>query len=123
MAHEAPGYKMTRLTGADVALYRFVKINSDGNVVQTAAVTDECDGVAQAAAVSGRACEVMVTGISKVEAGGAVTRGGKVTSDTVGRAVNAAATNVAYGRALEAATAAGQRIAVLLFTPGRVVAA
>lgn len=125
MAHEVPGYKMTRLTAADVEGYRFVKINSDGNVLQAAAQTDEQVGVSQAKALSGRACEVMVNGISKVEAGGAVTRGGKVSADSVGRAINAtvAAGNLSYGIALEAATASGQRIAVLLFGPGRAVTA
>lgn len=122
MATEVPGYKMTRLAGAAVNQYRFVKVNSDGNAIQVAAATEAGVGVAQAAAADGRATEVMVTGISKVEAGAVVTRGGLVTSDSVGRAVDAASTNVALGQALEAASAAGERIAVLLFTPGRSLA-
>lgn len=101
--------------GGTIVANRFLKISgADNTVVQSAASTDDSIGVAAAAASSGDAVAVKHTGIVKVEAGAAVTRGAQVMSDSSGRAVNATATNKVVGVALEASSGAGEIISVKL---------
>lgn len=71
-------------------------------------------GVCRTAAVSGDRIPVDVLGTATVEAGAAVTAGNTVKSDASGRAINWATSGAKIGIALEAATAAGQMIEVLL---------
>ena len=71
-------------------------------------------GVANTAAVSGDKIPVDVLGTSTLEAGAAVTAGVTVKSDASGRAIAWATSGAKVGIALEAATAAGQFIEVLL---------
>jgi len=71
-------------------------------------------GVARAAANSGDKCPVDVLGTAVVEAGAAVTAGATVKSDASGRAIAWVTSGAKVGLALEAATAAGQFIEVLL---------
>ncbi len=83
---------------------------------------DRCDtaeeivlGVLQDAPKAGFAGAIMQTGISKMEAGAAVTRGAQVTNDNVGRVVDAAgAGDMCHGVALEGCANAGEIISVLL---------
>lgn len=70
-------------------------------------------GVAAMDAVSGDDFTIDAAGLVTVEAGAAVTAGGLVESDALGRAINKAS-GVAVGRSLDAATAAGDRIRVML---------
>jgi hypothetical protein len=70
-------------------------------------------GVSAEAGVSGDVIPVVRIGTAVVAAGAAVTAGGLVETDAQGRAINRSA-GVAVGRALQAATVAGQRIEVLL---------
>ena len=71
---------------------------------------------------SGKAViQVNMLGISRVLAGAAVSVDAYVTNDTTARAVTATAGQNVFGKALTAATAAGQYIDVLL-TPGAIVA-
>ncbi len=71
-------------------------------------------GVIQDKPVLGDPCVVQYAGVTKWEAGVAITKGAKITVDSVGRAITAAATasHSVYGEALEAASAAGSIIAV-----------
>ncbi len=71
-------------------------------------------GVARAAGVSGDKIPVDVIGTTVVEAGAAVAAGATLESDASGRAITWATAGGKVGIALEAATAAGQMIEVLL---------
>lgn len=114
-----PGYQ----AGGALTKHRFVKISGNQTVVQTAASTDRSLGVVNVdvsagEATLGKSFDVHVHGVPWVEAGAAVTQGGRVMSDSSGRAINAAtATNIPTGVALKAAANAGDLIPVLL-TPG-----
>ena len=71
-------------------------------------------GAACAPAAIGEAFSVDVRGTTTVEAGAAIALGATLKSDASGRAITWAATGAKVGIALEAATAAGQFIEVLL---------
>lgn len=71
-------------------------------------------GVARAAAVATDKLTVDVLGTAVVEAGAAVTVNATVKADSVGRAIDWVTSGAKVGIALEAATAAGQMIEVLL---------
>lgn len=66
------------------------------------------------ATVQGEQVDVTHVGIEFVEAGGAFTRGTIITSDAIGRAIGAGAGQWQIGRALESATAAGDRVRILV---------
>ncbi|MER2545936.1 MAG: capsid cement protein [Candidatus Accumulibacter phosphatis] len=110
--------------GAAISAYRQVKFSAAETVIQGAAATDATIGVAnEVGAASGERQDVVLDGIAYVEAGAAVTIGTLITSDATGRAVTAApaagTNNRIVGIALDAATAAGDVIRVLL-APGSV---
>jgi len=71
-------------------------------------------GVARTAAVPGDKIAVDVLGTAVVEAGAALSAGATVKADASGRAITWASSGAKVGIALEAATAAGQFIEVLL---------
>jgi hypothetical protein len=117
MAFEIPGFKLgTQVANADLAdRYRFVTINSSGKIAQVGTAGAKAAGVLQSPALADKAAEVMVSGVSKVEAGAAIAAQGNVTSDATGRAIAAStATHSINGVALETAAAAGEVIAVLI---------
>jgi len=117
MAYEQPGFSFTLPAGQDYsagAQFRFVDINSSSQAVDPAA-GGSAVGVRQTRPKSGEATTIVADGISIVEAGGAVTAGALVATDNVGRVVAATTGNVILGRALEAASASGIQIAVLLY--------
>lgn len=141
MAYEIPGFKLTLPAVATLATdlaadstrrFRFVSVDSNGTVDFTAAGDHDsdalvCVGVLQTgdAQTALDPVEIMVTGVSKVEAGtGGVTVGQRVvavdaTTDA-GRATdvtNQGDDQIALGIALETA-AAGELFACLLMTPG-----
>lgn len=101
----------------------FVLVNSDGRVAVVASAGGDADGVLQndPAAID-REAEVAFSGVVKVVAGDAVTRGAKVQSDALGRAITAASGDHVLGRALETAGAAGDIIAVLLNSSHHILA-
>lgn len=104
---------------AAVNAFRIVKLSAAETVTLASAATDNLLGVnADVAPALGERCDVVLMGIAFVEAGAAVPLGSMVTSDAVGRGVVAApgvGANVrVVGLALEAATAAGDVIRVLL---------
>lgn len=71
-------------------------------------------GASRVAGVSGDKIPVDVLGTAIVESGAAVTVNGTVKSDSTGRAINWVTSGAKIGIALEAASAAGQMIEVLL---------
>lgn len=77
MAYEISPYsfKITLVAGADLsgAQYTFVKLNSSGQAVACAAVTDIPVGVLQNAPLSGQECEVLVSGGTKIKAAASAT--------------------------------------------------
>jgi hypothetical protein len=114
MAVELPGFLTSREAGSVVSQHRFVTLASDGQVDHTGAGA-QADGVSQddGGTAAGRAVGLMLLGgITKVEAGAAVTRGAEVASDASGRAVAAVTGDRILGRAWEAASGAGVKITV-----------
>jgi hypothetical protein len=93
--------------------YKFLKGDTTGVALQDSAGA-ACIGVLQNKPTDAQVAEVGVSGVSKVVAGGAVSLWDNVQSDGTGRAATAASGDYSQGIALEAATAAGQIIAVLL---------
>jgi hypothetical protein len=69
------------------------------------------------ALVSGDLVPIDVIGTSIIESGGTVTKDGPVMVDATGRVVDKTSTNVIVGYALNAASAAGQGVEVLLVNP------
>jgi hypothetical protein len=91
MAYEISNYsvKVSLVAGGDLSSlqYRFVKLNSSGQVVTIAAATDRPIGVLQNAPASGGVAEVLVSGGTKLVLGGTVTEGGIVSPSSTGTAV------------------------------------
>lgn len=71
-------------------------------------------GVARSAGALGEVVPIDVLGTAVVEAGAAIAEGATVKSDSTGRAITWATSGAKVGIALDAATAAGQLIEVLL---------
>ena len=94
---------------AVVALTKQRFVNFDGGV---AVAADPQVGIANANYSAGERAGVNTHGVLLVEAGAAITKGAQVQSDGTGRAITLAA-GVAFGRAMDAATAAGDIIRVL----------
>ncbi len=143
MSYEIPGFRFSLLADAalttDIAIlqaagtphaFRFVSVDSDGEIDYTVAssINDDeanaCVGVLQDDPIAGGPGSIMVSGVSKLEAGGTVTAGQRVvatgTTTDAGRAVNVTASGdnqIALGIALETA-ATGEVFACLLMTPG-----
>jgi hypothetical protein len=114
------GYNLSN-SGALLDIYRWVKFAADENkVTQITAITDKPVGVTQQrvdaadSATGNVQVDVRILGISKVEAAAAITLMDFVAPSVNGRAQTAVATQFAQGIALQAATAAGQWIDVLL---------
>lgn len=102
--------------------FKFMDIGATGAALNTSAGA-MCDGVLQNKPDAlGKAASVAYSGVSKVVAGAAITAGARVMSSAAGKAVTATATNIGLGTALEAATADGDLIAVLLDTKGDTIA-
>lgn len=76
MAYEISNYsvKITLKAGADLSSsqYMFVKLDTNGNAVACSGATDRPIGVLQNNPVSGKECEVLVSGGTKVKAGGTI---------------------------------------------------
>ena len=70
--------------------------------------------VAGRSALLGEAFDGVIYGTAVVEAGAAVAQGAKVASDAAGRAITQTGTAETAGIAMQAATAAGELIEVLL---------
>jgi hypothetical protein len=119
MAYEVPGLLLPFPAAVDfreAKQFCFVGLTATGKV-NTAGAGGTAIGVRQNRPRQDEATTVMVSGVSFVEAGGALAPGDPVAADATGRAVKAVAGNSVLGVALEAAPAAGIQIAVLLSTP------
>lgn len=123
-AFEGAQLRLSGLVSGDIALsasqFRFVQMDTGlAGAVARAATAGQRGlvGVIQdKPTLVGDPCLVVGGGITKVEAGVALTKGCAVMTDASGRAITAAASaaNHIYGYALEAASAAGS-LAALIF--------
>lgn len=79
-------------SGAAIAAYRIVKFDStDYTVIQAAAATDLSVGVSElGCTAAGDRVDIVKCALAKVEYGGTITRGQKLTADANGKAVAAA---------------------------------
>ena len=105
---------VTLIAGADLSAkqFFFVSVAADGQVDPTGDGADAAGVLQNAPAAAGRAAEVAISGVVKVEAGGSVTAGDDIASDASGNAVTAATGDQILGVALEDG-ADGQRIEIL----------
>jgi len=89
--------------GADLSTkqYRFVSIASDGQVDPTGDGLLAVGVLQNDPAAAGRAAEVAISGIVKVEAGGTIAAGGSVSSGADGVAVATASGDVPLGTAVD----------------------
>ena len=118
MSFEAHQGKLTGFkAGADLsanAQFRWVKQGAAaGEAILCSAATDIPLGILQNNPKLGEGCEIVNSGISKCYAGAAVALGARVAPDATGRSATGGA-GTGQGQALEAASAAGEVIAVLL---------
>ena len=81
-------FKITLSAGADLSAkqYYFVKLNSSGNAVVCAGVTDKPVGVLQNNPTSGQAAEIVVVGLTKVSTDAALAIGDLVGTSADGQA-------------------------------------
>lgn len=101
--------------------YRFATVSANDTVNRTSASNAISVGVIQNNPNVGEAVELAYLGETKVEAGGTVTAGQEVMSDSTGRAVTAATTgNRALGVAVNGG-AVGELIVVLLGVTPRLI--
>lgn len=103
-------FTMTAVATAAIAAARFIGMLTGAPCAAGA----KAQGVSQYAANVGDAFAVDVLGTSIVEAGAAVAAGIAVKSDADARAIPQAGTGEIAGYAVTAASAAGQKIEVLL---------
>lgn len=114
--YEVPGFTFTATTAAKQSdKFVFVKMTSTG-IAPATAITDAIVGVVQREGNANEALPVMHTGISMVVASAKIAKGAKVVPTDGGQAVTATAPYC--GVALEAASAAGDVIPVLLVNGG-----
>lgn len=108
---------ITVQAGTAVTIYRMVAIASDGQADHVAGAQGDVDGVCgESEATVGQPFAMVVPdgGVAMIEAGAAVALGALIASNASGQAITwvDAAGNVCMGRALEAAAASGDVIAV-----------
>ena len=128
-SYEIPGFKLGTLkAGADLSStgqYRFVKLDGSGDVVLCAAITDKPIGVLQNDPKLGEEAEIMVDGVTKLEADSAVAVGDEIGTSADGQGdtiVSGTDTTVfKVGVALQAAGSAGVLFACMIncFAPNR----
>ena len=120
MAYEVPGFKLSLVAGESLASaqYKFVKLNSSGQVIVPTGVTDIPVGVLQNAPASGEIAEVMVCGVSKLQGDADLTKGNQIGTSADGQAAAYVAgtdtTKYVVGQVLEDNAAAGGLITALI---------
>lgn len=128
MAYElAHSLKITLVAGADLSAlqYQAVKLNGSGLAVGIAANTDMPVGVLQNAPKAGQEAEIVVQGVSKIKASGAVAAGAvagiTATGTSASLTVGTDTTRYVLGQVLTAAAVANEIHTVLVDTaqPGR----
>ena len=111
MAYEISNYsvKVTLVAGADLSSkqYNFVKLNSAGEAIAIAAITDVPVGVLQNAPTSGQEAEVLVSGGTKLVAGEAITLPAFLSVTSAGKADKVAVSDTTQYVVGQALTAAG----------------
>lgn len=114
---------LNMLAGADLSSYQYCAVYTSGaNTVSLAATAGmNATGILQdEPAASGRAAKVGIFGRTKAKAGAAISAGADVAVQvTTGRVVTAVTGDYVLGTALEAATANGDIISVLLKDSGK----
>lgn len=113
----------TFIAGEDLssAQFKFVTLESDGQVDLADAAGERAIGVLLNEPTSGKAATVAMTGKVMVVAGAAVTAGAALQTDASGDAITAAAGDYVMGYALEDAVD-GQVFAIELIQGGNIVA-
>jgi len=113
----------TFIAGEDLsaAQFKFVTLESDGQVDLADSAGENCIGVCLVGAAAGAAVTVAISGKVMVEAGGTIAAGAAVQTDGNGDALTAASGDYVMGYALEAGVD-GQIIAIELIQGGNIVA-
>ena len=124
MAFESPVFVWSFPAAADYSAaanaYKFVKLNTDGAAEICSAITDQPIGILQNLPnpAKGQRAEVMILGISKVNADAALTVGQKIGTSADGQAaayVHGTATTVYIcGTVLGAAGGAGEKATAII---------
>lgn len=121
MAYEIPGMVVSLTAGASLASdqFKFVKLSADNTVILCSATTDTPIGILQNSPGSLGPAEVMVSGVSKLVAGGSIPFNTLVGTDAagLGTAITSGTTGtVAYPvcRTIAGNTAANGIVTVLL---------
>jgi hypothetical protein len=117
---EVPLFAMSREAGADLSThqYKFVKLDSNGRVIAVAAATDIPCGILQNKPNAlGVAAEIMVAGVSEVQADGALAPGDLMGTSADGqcdaKVAGTDTSNYIVGHVLIGASNAGERATVL----------
>lgn len=119
MAYKSEGTLLTFKANGALEKNRFVILNTTAwEVKAPGAATDNVIGVTELQAASGQSVTVQIDNVVKVEAGGIIAVGGKVTTTTAGKALAATTGAKVFGLALEASWADGDVISVLLYKEG-----
>ena len=116
MAFEIPILQVTRNAGSDLSAhqYKFVIIEADDDLAVAGAGVAAFGVLQDKPDAEGRAGNVMVVGISKVEAGATIASGARVMSNATGQAITlATAASVCVGYCVVGG-AVGQLITVAL---------
>ena len=121
MAYEVPSFKISLEAAADLSAhqYKYVKIDANGRAAAIAAATDLPIGVLQnKPAALGQVAEIMVDGITKLQADAALAPAAIVGTSADGQAdaktPGTDTTEVSNGLVIEGAAAAGNYATVLI---------
>lgn len=109
--------KASLVAAGTITQYNFVKLDSNGKIVACSGATDQPIGIAQNSATTGQAVETVISGGSKVVAGGTVASGARVgtgaSATCVAYVPGTATTNYIVGTAI-AGGASGEVITVVI---------
>lgn len=128
MAFEQPGFAISRPAAADLSAhqFKFVKLDSSGNIAAIAADTDRPCGVLQDKPdAAGKAGNVMVNGISKIQGDADLAKGAMIGTSADGQAIalvpGTDTTKYICGQVIDDNTAAGGLISAMIdcFAPHR----
>ena len=101
--------------------FKFVTLESDGQVDKADAAGERCFGVLENDPASGGEATVVVSGQTRIVCGGTVAAGAQIQTDASGDAITAASGDVSMGYAMEAGVD-GQVIAMELIQGGNILA-
>src|SRR5687767_7691241 len=122
MARELPFHKLSFVAAADLSAgtnqFKYVKLDANGAVVAIAAATDIAIGVLQNTPALGQEAEVLVDGVTKLQADAALTPGTVIGTSADGQAdakvLGTDTTEHANGIVLVGAAAAGNLCTALV---------